>query len=712
MAIFDRKSVVLPILSLLCSAEVLAQEVEKQENEGPKTETTSERVEVKSTRLKRASNGATGLDLSIYDTPQSVVSFDREYMDSFAFDDVTSALRFANGVNVESVETDRTSFFSRGFEVKHMQVDGINIPFQWNLSGSLDTSIYERMEVVRGANGLLTGTGAPSGTINFIRKRPKDYLQAGAEITLNSFKGSRFEGDVSVPLTEDGRWAARVVGTISDERSHIDNYENDRNVLYGIIEGQLLDNLVVAAGYIDQKSDSKNPLWGAMPTIFSDGSQTDYDVSASQSMDWSFWNTGIKTGFLEFNYAFTENWILRATGMNTNYKQKQETIWYSGLPDRETGLGLSGYPGAYGSKSDTTEIDVAALGKVTLFGRDHDLQVGFSHSKAKHKETNRLVPETDPIWGPAPAIGKGGYEGNEVPRPPFGPVTNVGDWDHTLVRHYGSARINPHDDFKLILGFSHFEEKMRGEAYGDPMNATESELGPYAGLIWSGLPATNVYASYSEIFEPQTELNERSKPIGPAKGTNYELGAKTEVINDTLMIAAALFRADQKNLSEFVRVEESTGKSLYRGSDIKSKGFEIDVSGKVRKDISVLAGYSQMKVEEADGIRRKYLPESSIKLLSTWTLNHLWTLGGSARWQDVISYTHAETSKRVSQEGYTVLGANASYNWGQHATISLIVDNLTDEKYHNSLYWADIYSWNQSFYGAPRNAKLVINMRW
>lgn len=243
------------------------------------------------------------------------------------------------------------------------------------------------------------------------------------------------------------------------------------------------------------------------------------------------------------------------------------------------------------------------------------------------------------------------------------------------------------------------------------MNSRESKIGPYAGLVWSGIPSTNVYASFSEIFQPQTELDLNAKPIGPAEGTNYELGAKTEVLGDSLLIAVALFQADQKNLSEFVRVEEGSGKSLYTGTDIKSKGIELDFSGRVSKSVNLLAGFSKMKVEEADGTRRKYLPESSIKVLSTWTLNPLWTLGASGRWQDLIEYDSETTSTRVHQDGYTIFGANATYNWGAHASASLIVDNLTDVKYHNSLYWADIYSWNQSFYGAPRNAKLAITVR-
>src|SRR5690606_6989124 len=150
-------------------------------------------------RALRTSKGATGLNLDVFNPPQSAATLDREFLDTFVLDDVNSALRFVNGVNVEAVETERTSFVSRGFDMKSMQVDGVGIPFTWQLNGSLDTAIYDKVEVIRDANGLLTGTGTPSGTINYIRKRPTNDFAASTELTLNSYSGKRIEADVTTP---------------------------------------------------------------------------------------------------------------------------------------------------------------------------------------------------------------------------------------------------------------------------------------------------------------------------------------------------------------------------------------------------------------------------------------------------------------------------------------------------------------------------------
>jgi outer membrane receptor for ferric coprogen and ferric-rhodotorulic acid len=83
------------------------------------------------------------------------------------------------GVNVEKVETDRTYYNSRGFDITNFQVDGIGLPLIWGIQfGDLDTVLFERVEVVRGANSMMTGTGNPSATVNYVRKRPTDTFQA------------------------------------------------------------------------------------------------------------------------------------------------------------------------------------------------------------------------------------------------------------------------------------------------------------------------------------------------------------------------------------------------------------------------------------------------------------------------------------------------------------------------------------------------------
>lgn len=697
-------------ISALASVPILATPVHANDSESDESEIQEEMLIV-GQRALRTSKGATGLNLDVFNTPQSVATLDREFLDTFVLDDVNSALRFVNGVNVEAVETERTSFVSRGFDMKSMQVDGVGIPFTWQLNGSLDTAIYDKVEVIRGANGLLTGTGTPSGTINYIRKRPTNDFAASTELTLNSYSGKRIEADVTTPFNKSGSWAGRAVGVLSNERSWVDRYENDRSVFYAVVDGQLSRNMTFALGYSDQKSESTNPLWGALPTVYSDGTLTDYDVSASNSMDWTFWNTHNQSAFAELTYQLPANWEIKGVVTSTNYDEAQETIWYGGLPDRETGLGQYGWPGGYSSESETLLLDVVANGSVSLFGRSHDLVLGISDSDGDFNDYDRSVDSDDPIWGDAPAF-INGYDGDEIPRPPYGPIFQVGDWTYELTRLYGAARINASDNLRVILGFNQFDMNRVGHAYGDPLDASESEFSPYAGIVWSATANTNIYVSYSDIFEPQSELNADGLPLGPAKGLNYELGVKQELFDDMLLMSVALFRAEQKNYAEYLGYYEDTGISYYEGRDIQSEGLEIDVTGYINDKWKLQAGYTFTDLTNADGSQRTYLPENTFNLLSAYDISSAITVGASLRWQDEVYYISANTGTRVTQDSYLLLGVNASWELTDAITLALNVDNLTDEKYHNSYYWADIYAWDQAFYGAPLNGKLRLTIDW
>ncbi len=143
-------------------------------------------------RENRVSKGATGLSLDIKDTPQSISIVGRELMDSFGTNSLNDALKLATGINVEEWETNRTNYTARGFDIKNTQVDGVGMPNNWGIvTGVMDSAGYEKLEVIRGANGLLTGVGNASGTINYVRKRPTNTAQGNAIFSVGSFSSRR-----------------------------------------------------------------------------------------------------------------------------------------------------------------------------------------------------------------------------------------------------------------------------------------------------------------------------------------------------------------------------------------------------------------------------------------------------------------------------------------------------------------------------------------
>src|SRR6202012_2804767 len=153
-----------------------------------------------------------GLPLTLKQTPQSFTVVQRDQIDTLALTNVNDLLDQVPGINVERVETDRTSYDSRGFDITNFQVDSIGLPLIEGLQmGDLDTVLWDRVEVVRGANGMMTGVGNPSATINYVRKRPTADFEASFDALLGSWDQKRIAADVSGSLSTDGSIAGRLI---------------------------------------------------------------------------------------------------------------------------------------------------------------------------------------------------------------------------------------------------------------------------------------------------------------------------------------------------------------------------------------------------------------------------------------------------------------------------------------------------------------------
>jgi outer membrane receptor for ferric coprogen and ferric-rhodotorulic acid len=91
-------------------------------------------------------------------------------------------------MSIVTYDSERTEYYSRGFAVQNFQYDGIPMTRDSSYSAGntlSDTSIYDRVEILKGATGLLTGMGDPGATINLVRKKPTRALPR--PVPLGSF---------------------------------------------------------------------------------------------------------------------------------------------------------------------------------------------------------------------------------------------------------------------------------------------------------------------------------------------------------------------------------------------------------------------------------------------------------------------------------------------------------------------------------------------
>ncbi|AWV07513.1 TonB-dependent siderophore receptor [Marilutibacter maris] len=669
-------------------------------------------VRVTGQRLDRygidQSSTATRLALTPRETPQSVSAVNREQMDDFGLTRINDVLGATTGVTVESVETSRTYYTSRGFDVTNFQRDGLGLPLPYGIQdGDLDTALYERIEVLRGANGLMSSTGNPSATVNFVRKRPTADLRGQAQLTIGSWDRRRIDIDVSGPLAADGGVRGRAVAAWEEGDSHLDRYSLEKQVYYGVVEADLGAATTLAAGASYQRNNPNSPLWGALPLYYSDGSPTDYDVSTSTASDWSFWDQEDTRAFVELDQAIG-GWNLRASLNYQNTRSDTELFYVYGTPDRDTGLGLFSYPSDYDGEFSALHADVYATGPIMLGGREHEVVIGGNWADGENEEVSWY--STD-IGTPLPPLQDWG---GRYPKPAFDAYSDGSRFDYRRDSLYATVRWDLADGFKLITGVNRARARTRGHSYGEATTVDETRTTPFAGAVWDLGEHYSAYASYGEIFNQQAEVDENNRLLGALTGSNREIGLKGEWFDGGLNASLAVFRTRQDNLAESAGFNTDTGQTYYRGIDAESQGFEIDIAGRIGDHWQLAGGFTRLQIDDAGGhAARTYVPRELLRLSATWQVPQVQGLrvGARVNWQGDI---HRDTAivgadgrpARIRQDAYALLGLMARYDFARRWSATLNLDNVSDEKYIPSLYW------EQGYYGAPRHASLTIGYRF
>ncbi|WP_199100946.1 TonB-dependent siderophore receptor [Dyella sp. ASV21] len=654
-----------------------------------------------------ATDSATRMSLSLRETPQSMSVVTRQQMNDFGLNNINAVLDNTTGVNVERVETDRTYYSARGFDVTNFLVDGIGLPFaNGQQEGDLDTALYERVDVLRGANGLLSFTGNPSATINFVRKRPTADYQGSVGVTVGSWDNRRLDVDLSGPLNASHSVRGRLIAADQDTDSYLDRYNLRKQVLGGIVEADLGSSTLLSAGITYQKNKTHGGMWGALPLYNTDGTPTDYSRDTSTSTDWSRWNVADTRSFVELTQELGNDWKLKGVLNYRRIAENSNLFYVYGTPNAQTGLGLYAYPSAYTSGEKQYVADVYATGPFQLGGRRHELVLGANWAK---DDVHQLSSYGQGIGTPLPSFND--WTG-DYPEPPYGASYGNGDFHTKRQTLYATARWSLADPLTLITGASLVHIEQTGANYGVPSNYDKTQTTPFVGAVYDLSNNYSLYASYAKLFNPQTLTDVNNKVLDPVTGANLEAGIKGAWYDNRLNASFALFRSRQDGLAEYAGHNLATNQDYYAGIDAIAKGYEFDVSGQLTDNWQLSGGYTQLGLVDPNGHNvRTYVPRRMFRLATSYRFDALPGLkvGGTLRWQDTIYRDQGAVATDGSeiftrQASYAVVGLMAGYDIGPHWSTTFNIDNVTNRKYINSLYWA------QGFYSAPRS--YMVNVRY
>lgn len=658
----------------------------------------------------------TKMALTARDIPQSVSIVSKQRMEDQQLQSLNDVLKNTTGIHGVSSDMDRTNYYSRGFLIDNYMVDGIPTAFasRWNLGDAQsDMALYERVEVVRGATGLLTGPGNPSAAINMVRKHADSKEFTGdVSASYGSWNKQRYVADLSAPLSPEGNVRGRLVAGYEDKNSFIERYGADKKFVYGVVDADLTDSTKLSVGYEFNQVNTDSPMWGGSPRWYTDGSQTKLRRGYNTAPDWAYNNKENKKVFVNLQQNFDNGWNITLNGTHNEMFLDSKQLYIDGYFDKTTGAGSSSYAGwpviggtGYNTgKRKVDAVDAFASGPYELLGRQHELMIGVNYSRQDNKYYSSWENISSEELGNFNNYNGDFPESNWDPREPAS--------DTQLVRQksaYLATRISLADPLHVILGarYTNWNRQTLSE------EMEKNNITPYGGVIWDFYDNWSAYASYTSVFQPQDYQDASGGFLAPVIGKNYEAGVKSDWFNSRLTTSISVFRTELDNVGEATG-ETINNITVYEGkSGVVSRGVEFEVNGAVTDNWQMTFGGTSYVAEDREGENyNSQLPRTSFNLFTSYRLPMLdqLTLGGGVTWQSKtygdIGGPDGEGTWRARQGSYSVVDLFARYDVTKNVSLQANINNLFDKEYDTNVSNGGIV------YGDPRNFSVSASYRF
>ncbi len=633
--------------------------------------------------------------------PQSASVIDHERLEQQNLFSLDEAMQQATGVTVQPFQLLTTAYYVRGFKVDSFELDGVPALLGNTASSPQDMAIYERVEILRGSNGLLHGTGNPAATVNLVRKRPQREFAASTTLSAGRWDRYRAEVDVGGPLSASGNVRGRAVAAYEDRDYFYDVADQGTRLLYGVTEFDLSPDTLLTVGAQYQHIDSITNMAGV--PMAKDGSNLGLSRDTYLDVDWDRFKWDTYRAFGSLEQQLGGGWKGK---VSAEYQEADSRLRYAGsfgAIDPQTGDGGQLTGAAYKFKSIQRSLDANLNGPVRLFGLTHELLGGVTYAQGEtRQDTARFLnlPNT-PVnvyrWDP-----------HGVPRPQIGQYTSPGTTTTTQKGLYALGRIKLAEPLTLVVGG-------RESWWDQDTPATRFKPGrqftPYGGLIWDFARDWSWYVSYAEVYQPQADRQTwNSEPLSPVEGKTYETGIKGELADGRLNLSLAAFRIDLENnpQEDPDHPGPPPNNPFYiSGGKVRSQGFELEGTGYLTPYWSLSAGYTYTSTEylkdsqNDSGTRYStFTPRHLLRLWSNYDLpwqDRRWSVGGGLQAQSDYSVDYRGVSMR--QGGYALVNMRLGYKIDEHWTAAVNVNNLFDRTYYQSLFNPN---WNNR-YGEPRS---------
>ncbi|EHR7287866.1 TonB-dependent receptor [Vibrio parahaemolyticus] len=591
----------------------------------------------------------TKTDVEWLDVPQAVSVVTKTEMQDRGAVRLVDALDGVAGVNNTLGEGSRDQFMIRGFDsLNDMYRDGMRD--DGTLQSYRSLANVERVEIVKGPAGALYGRGSAGGIINLVTKRANgdNFTHVKGSVGSNS----QYVGQVDSSMAFSDKVNGRINLEYRQTDSYVDHVDSNDFFIAPTIrvlpaDGHTIDIDVEYAHqelvpYRGVPSKNGKPVDLPVSTYF--GGTNDYQESDSLRVA------------VDYEWRLNDQWVWNNRAAFNHIELEQKGTRQGKVTGNEVSQTVNNF--GYDPRTTTTlqsELIWETNDNQLMLGADFN-QIDIDLTLASDKT---LPPQNiyNPVVGPTPDPGFKPFRDNTTTTTGVY-VQDVYTWGDLSV--IGNVR---YDSMEL-------EQQKAGSG---KEKLDDDKVSYRAGLVYRINYDTSVYASLARSWQlPYAGIYINPKLAEFFHTDLKEVGAKAYLLDNALMLNAALFQIDQE------QPQTNVDGDVIDKIEVRHQGIELEARGQITKQWDISVGYSYLDAEDkATGKKPNDVSDHLFSLWSTYQLDDNWRLGGGVKY---VGDRYAGNDEAVALGDYTTVDLMAAYTTGRHK-IQANAYNILDEKY-------------------------------
>ena len=546
----------------------------------------------------------------------------------------------------------------------------------------------DRIEVLKGPQGVLYGGSNIGGAVKFISKRPSaDETTGHIKLMVGEQSSTDLEGSVNLPIGNE--WAVRLFAFTREDDGFMYNPTTDDDSVAGYeesggrisIAGPLSDNLSLYASLRSNQYDGPNNNWalerGTPPNF-------DYpyinDIETPSNNDKETYGASVELvweldGFdVTSITSYTDTEAKRLTDVDL-----QPELWLNA------------------QQNETFEATIQEIRFASNTANSLQWQAGLYSSKMEwvERSTTRFGPQIFGIDLTVPAK----HDDTETTHlAAFGNLTyTTGPWEIGF-----GLRVDSWERKKLVPA----EVTESGLDHANSIDGTE--VLPRLSISREVNDDTMLYLTISKGYEPgglrhepvifDSQGNPSLSTYGKEEAIQTEIGLKGSFMNGRGNFSAAAFLIDYEDRLFTTIVQSATGpfESVDNSGNSENVGFELEIAYQATENLSLAAAFGTLSAEWDRGTiingvdMSGRTPSGSIDNGVALAANYEKPLSNGMEFIADIQYNRRGTSasmpahNSIKNPKYYTLNLTTGIRTGNWEFM-IHGENLTDEQYYTDL---------------------------